>query len=277
MIGYAAIAKSMSDSSDLTSFRNFLALNYQNLLYLQAELTHLEELWRRTEWDIQGSPDNDKREKAPHDWAKLQKDEEAWAQFTQLRGKLKEYNEALIQQHMISHFDKPSKQSLKALNHILDDNSKAAVLIGKDHKTWSDKETLKDLVTVGPVERLDMISRFLVRLYLALKYKVLGRFFHESRGVVRFESSQLLLPTKVPSVVLSSLLPIAAISVLCLVQSTWRRLLILAGFTSTFSLVLSLISAESKRSELFSVTAAFTAVLVVFIGTNTEKVETASS
>ncbi|KAI1803427.1 hypothetical protein F4811DRAFT_524780 [Daldinia bambusicola] len=257
MIGYAAIAKSMSDSSDLTSFRNFSALNYQNLLYLQAELTHLEDLWRKTEWETQRSSDKDKRDKAPHDWAELQKDEEAWAQFTQLRSKLKEYNEALIQQHMISHFEKPSKQSLKVLNHILDDNSKAAFLIGKDHKTWSEKETSKDLVTVGPVESLDMISQFLVRLYLALKYNVLGRFFHESHGVVHFEGSQLLLPTKVLSVVLSSLLPVAAISVLYLVQSMWRRLLILAGFTSAFSLVLSLISAESKRLELFSATAAY--------------------
>ncbi|KAK6952447.1 hypothetical protein Daesc_006984 [Daldinia eschscholtzii] len=270
MIGYAAIAKSMSDSSDLTSFRNFSALNYQNILYLQAELTHLEDLWRKREWEIEHSSDKDKRERSPHDWAELQKDEEAWTQFVQLRSKLKEYNEALIQQHMISHFEKPSKQSLKVLNHILDDDSKASFLIGKDHKTWSDKETLKDLITVGPVESLDMISQFLVRLYLTLKYNVLGKFFQENDNIIHFEGSQLLLPTKVLSVVLSSLLPIAAISVLYLVQSMWRRLLILAGFTSAFSLVLSLINAESKRSELFSATAAFTAVLVVFIGTNTD-------
>ncbi|KAI1655916.1 hypothetical protein F4813DRAFT_365737 [Daldinia decipiens] len=257
MIGYAAIANLMSNSSDLTLLRSFSSLNYQNILYLQAELTHLEQLWREKEAEIQNSTKEDMRERSPHDWAELQKDAEVWAQFLQLRNKLKEYNEALIQQHTVAHFEKPSKRSLKVLNHILDDNSKRVFLIGKECTTWSDAEISSDLVTVGPVEKLDKISLFLVELYLSLKYKALGTFFQESDDIVRFEGSQLLLPTKVLSVVLSSLLPIAAISVLYLVQSMWRRLLILAAFTSAFSLVLSLINADSKRSELFSATAAY--------------------
>lgn len=49
-------------------------------------------------------------------------------------------DEALIQQHIVAHFEKPSKRSLKVLNHILDDNSKRVFLIGKEYTTWSDAE-----------------------------------------------------------------------------------------------------------------------------------------
>ncbi|KAI1392442.1 uncharacterized protein F4822DRAFT_441404 [Hypoxylon trugodes] len=268
MSGYAAIAKRISISSDLTSFRSFSALNYQNILYLQAELTHLEEAWRNTENDTLQSTDENKRSLHPHDWAELQKDTETWDQFKKLRHKLKEYNEALIQQHAISHFEKPSRRSLRALNHILDDNSKNEYLLGKDSKTWTDEETSKDLVTVGPVEKLDRISLILVKFYLVLTYKILGRFSQAKDDIVHLEDSSLLYPTKVLSVTLSSLLPIAAISVLYAVHSMWRRLLILAAFTSAFSIILSLITTNSKRLELFAATATFSAVLVVFIGTN---------
>jgi hypothetical protein len=40
--GHAKIAKLMSETSELAIFRRFSNLNLQNLLYLQAELMHLE-------------------------------------------------------------------------------------------------------------------------------------------------------------------------------------------------------------------------------------------
>lgn len=71
MIGYAAIASRMSNSSDLTLLRSFSSLNYQNILYLQAELTHIEQLWREKKVEIQNSTNEDMRERSPHDWAEL--------------------------------------------------------------------------------------------------------------------------------------------------------------------------------------------------------------
>ncbi|OTA65856.1 hypothetical protein K449DRAFT_420569 [Hypoxylon sp. EC38] len=255
MSGYAAIAKRMSSGSDLTSFRNFSTLNYQNILYLQAELTHLESSWREKEKEIQKEADIDNKNRSPYDWAQLQKNGEAWDNFLRLREKLKEYNETLIQQHIISHFEKPSKRSLKALNHILDDASKSEYLLGKDSTTWSNAETVRDLVTVGPVEKLDRISIILTRLYLTMVYKVFGKFSQKKDDIIHLEDSALLFPTRVLSVALSSLLPVAAISVLYVVHSMWRRLLILAAFTSAFSVILSLITAKSGRLELFAATA----------------------
>ena len=40
--GYAKIATLMSSRGEFAIFRNFRNLNVQNLLYLQAEITHLD-------------------------------------------------------------------------------------------------------------------------------------------------------------------------------------------------------------------------------------------
>ena len=43
MEGYAKLAQLMGTFDDFAIFRSFKALNYQNLLYLQAEIIHLDE------------------------------------------------------------------------------------------------------------------------------------------------------------------------------------------------------------------------------------------
>jgi len=71
---------------------------------------------------------------------------------------------------------------------------------------------------------------------------------------------------------LSSLIPIAAIIVLSLVENMRARLGIVSVFTAVFSVSLSLVT-EGKRVEIFAATAAFASVQVVFVGsTNWGKV-----
>lgn len=92
MSGYAAIAKRMSLGSDLSAVRQFSELNYRNILYLQAELTHLEDEWAKLEQAMTNDPDPNKREKIPFDWAKRQEEKAVWQQFEKMRKKLKEYS-----------------------------------------------------------------------------------------------------------------------------------------------------------------------------------------
>jgi len=66
---------------------------------------------------------------------------------------------------------------------------------------------------------------------------------------------------------LASLLPIASIVILYCVKSMWRRLLIIAGFTAAFSLVLGLVT-NGELVEVFAASAAFAAVQVVFVGSS---------
>jgi hypothetical protein len=72
---------------------------------------------------------------------------------------------------------------------------------------------------------------------------------------------------RVLSTALASLLIIAPILVLYFVTSMWRRLLIVAGFTGTFSLVLGLVT-NGELVDIFAASAAFAAVQVVFVGSS---------
>jgi hypothetical protein len=92
--GYAKIASLMSQHGELAIFRRFSQLNLQSLLYLQAELTHLEaDLKRFAERD---HADPDRADYAKYWWfmAQSKDDEEKdqWDKVLQIREKLKEYS-----------------------------------------------------------------------------------------------------------------------------------------------------------------------------------------
>jgi len=93
--GHAKVATLLSHHSELAIFRRFSKLNFQNLLYLQAELTHLEaNLKKLVDRDAQ----NPNRQQYSRDWLFLAQnddehdDREQWDKFLQIRDKLKEYS-----------------------------------------------------------------------------------------------------------------------------------------------------------------------------------------
>jgi hypothetical protein len=68
MEGYNKVAALMSTYPEFAILRSFRTLNMQNLLYLQAEITHLEaELRRRTVENIASGKSPDYQ----HDWWSL--------------------------------------------------------------------------------------------------------------------------------------------------------------------------------------------------------------
>jgi hypothetical protein len=91
MSGYAGIAQRMSTAPELGTLRSFSTLSFQRLLYLQAELTHLEKGWRETESQVDKRPDPADRYRS-HSWEDLAKDVDDWKRFQDLERKLKEYS-----------------------------------------------------------------------------------------------------------------------------------------------------------------------------------------
>ena len=96
MEGYAKVAQLMSAYDEFAILRRFKSLNLQNLLYLQAEITHLEaeldELARRDK--MRGG-----REYHASDWWSLslgenanEGDLEQWEKVLELREKLDKYS-----------------------------------------------------------------------------------------------------------------------------------------------------------------------------------------
>ena len=80
-----------------------------------------------------------------------------------------------------------------------------------------------------------------------------------------YPDREVLKVVSMATMSLASLFPIVAIVVLTFVTSRFRRLGIIVGFTLAFSFCLGLFTAASK-GEVFSASAAFAAVQVVFVG-----------
>lgn len=94
MEGYAKIASLMSHHRELAIFRRFGTFNLQNLLYLQAELTHLEKDLKELAEKDQADPNRLFYTKYWYSLAHSEDDEEKeqWEKVLQIREKLTEYS-----------------------------------------------------------------------------------------------------------------------------------------------------------------------------------------
>lgn len=121
----------------------------------------------------------------------------------------------------------------------------------------------EDLIKIVPDPNKEVFSRFLGDKFgfhfLSSKErrKVLGVFpDHRIRRI-----------TRVVAVVLSSTLPILSIVILYFVQSTNIHIGLIIVFSVLFSAVVALVS-DARNSEVMAATAAYAAVLVVFVSGN---------
>ena len=94
MEGHAKVAQLMSRYPELAIVRRFGHLNMQNLLYLQAELVHLEAEYRLLAEQSQLNPDRLDHAK---DWFSLSQSDDMpehqqWGKILDIRKKLKEYS-----------------------------------------------------------------------------------------------------------------------------------------------------------------------------------------
>jgi hypothetical protein len=89
--GYPAIADVMVEHPDFMIFQRFRVLNAKNLLYLQAEICHIEAEMKKRELQWKLAADHSTSYRL-NDWPLLTKDEKYLQWVHKLRVLLKEYS-----------------------------------------------------------------------------------------------------------------------------------------------------------------------------------------
>ncbi|CAN9150506.1 unnamed protein product [Alternaria sp. RS040] len=123
--GYPGLAKLLAQDLNEWSgiFKQFAELNVRNLLYMQAELLCLEqELEAITHVDENGN-DPTTKNFARSVWEmKKAPDSPQWDKILEIRKKLREYNDCLLQQARVSKLDRAQVSDSRWLRYWLQHN-----------------------------------------------------------------------------------------------------------------------------------------------------------
>lgn len=180
--GYEEVAQFMSAHDEFAILRRFRALNMKNLLYLQAEILHLEE-------DLSDLATRDAelpgRRYHGRDWWSLangqdEGDREQWAKVLHLRETLATYNDAVLKQAQFTRLEDPSRHDLDLVRDWLQRPSMGNFpLLGLDRKTW-DKDHETDLVALRPRRQSDFFSNWVIENIVPKFHHFIGARFKAS-------------------------------------------------------------------------------------------------
>ncbi|KAF2268994.1 hypothetical protein CC78DRAFT_606858 [Lojkania enalia] len=276
MTGYSNLASLMGAYPETAVFRRFGTLNAQNLLYYQAELTHLElRLKRIAKADAESGHQD--RTIYDRDWQTLSESEqvpggnpEQWRAVLDIRRTLKEYSKLILKA------ETPNSQDLKFLKIWMKDPKMGNVyLLGSDSDIW-EKPDMADIVVLRRRENQSPISRILSDSFLHWYHHRFGWRFRKPKSstihanTVEYSQQTVLQISALIGTICASVLPVVATVVLYYVSSMAARLAIIGAFTVLFSAALGLLT-NGRVIEIFSATAAFAAVQVVFVGTTSNQ------
>ncbi|EPE26349.1 hypothetical protein GLAREA_02261 [Glarea lozoyensis ATCC 20868] len=272
MAGYPKVAHLMATQEEFAILRRFRVLNMQKLLYLQAEISHLE-----AELNQLATRDETHADRQYHakDWWSLshgegENDSEQWLKFLELSKKLDFYNDAVLKHAALARLEQPRKYDLDFLRSWFRRPGMGSFpLLGIDRESWDPKNE-DDLIAIRPRAAPDIFSKWLTEGIVPFYHRIIGKRFKEQlpdtigTGIYHYKESSLELRLGIMATVVASVLPICSVVVLYFIKSNNLRLGLLAVFSAIFSLALALMT-NARRIEVFAATAAFAAVNVVFL------------
>ncbi|KAI1445732.1 hypothetical protein F5Y02DRAFT_98910 [Annulohypoxylon stygium] len=274
--GYSRLASLMGAHPEVATFRRFGTLNALNLLYMQAELTSLENaLYKQVKSDSESG--HFERSIYHRDWQTLSESITAedgnslqWQTMLKVKDKLSEYNQAIYLQHMIANFEPPNEQDFKFLQTWMKTPSMGNVyLLGADSDTWENYDAA-ELICLKPSMTNSLMARFCANTLVKWYHHLAGYRFKKPdtldihHNTVNYSQEGTLRFSILIGTVFASLLPVASIAVLYSLDNMTTRLIVTGVFTAIFSLGLGLLT-NVRMVEIFSATAAFAAVQVVFV------------
>ncbi|KAI0156186.1 hypothetical protein BJ166DRAFT_594381 [Pestalotiopsis sp. NC0098] len=274
LVGYMKLADFMSSKPDAAIFRRFRLLNMIHLLRLQAELQDLEdslnEAWREDKCA------DGHRPRFCADFSTMrqyvEEDSEQMETLEKIGKKLEEYYGALHNALPLERATTPSQQDLKFLRLWLERAKFGdGFLEGIEAGTWQQDDFEYMSLKSAPADTTqDWLAKLLSGKALEVYNRYIGRYSKDEEkildGRIRYYAPEKIKRAGDGIVVaLSAVLPTLAILVLYFVKDMIQRIGLVILFTAVFAIAMAVFTG-AKKIEIFSATAAFAAVEVVYIG-----------
>ncbi|KAJ5988573.1 hypothetical protein N7481_003783 [Penicillium waksmanii] len=276
--GFPSLAQFIANDYDHTTFifKRFDQLSARNLLYLQSELADLQAL--QDKYDREDIKTSWEAKEGRRDWEKFKsradltngefpEDQKRMELALNIRKTLKEYKKAILLDSALLSLPRPSKRTYEALkNHshiqnLCDENSsRVPILQGNSETIYDDHDDLLSLVR-PPGE--DRISSFL-RDHCSVLFMDRKRKRRGNSPIAYLSSNRITAIATILNIVLAAAMLFGSIFNLYYVKGPNKRLSILAAYTVVFSLFVGLLT-NARRAEVFAASAAYAAVLVVFV------------
>ena len=245
-------------------YKRFDRLATRNLLYLQGKLSDLEQRQAALDENILTHGDTTSKEGATswQDLAELariderKKESEMMSLTLEIQRTLQVYHDALRSYNGVLSLSEPAPITLKGLKSF---RTSLRGTLRKESSHVLDDET--DLVALGPLAKQDRLTAFVLE-HCAWLFTT-DQATPEGTAYVRAKTLARIVTLL--SVLLAAVLLIGAVAALNYAPNQKVRLALVATFTIAFASTVVLLS-SAGRSEVFVATAAYAAVLVVFIG-----------
>ncbi|KAH7324249.1 hypothetical protein B0I35DRAFT_423794 [Stachybotrys elegans] len=267
--GFPSLSAFIASDRDNTAaiFKRFRRLAARNLLLLQSELAELEAKLDAFDQQDQESLESLQTLRNWEDYkAKNDHDSERIKLLLDVRAKMNEYREALISESAISLLPPPDRRTLKAFRTNFfhgppGDGRSFPMLGGYSSSLYDDTE---DLVVLHTSEPPDRLTTFVQDYFGYLFTEKAGHGDIVSPLVGYASGKRIAMFISILSIVLAALLLVGAILILHRTESEDLKLGLVALFTIIFAATIGLLT-NARKAEVFGATAAYAAVLVVFV------------
>lgn len=261
---YPSFSGFIASDTELSLFRRFDRLSSRNLLYLQSEIFDLQT-------QLEGFDQEDYNEKSgdvilsAKCWETFAaraeehpRENERMETIRRIRVAMKEYQEALVLRSQVLKLQRPGDRVFGVFSKWF---STRNPFVGYGKLLLEEQN---DFVALGVIEEQDRLSKIIHDF--GGKF-LPGRWDTSSKEVKYYSEGMVHKVIAGISIVMAALLLEGAIVALYLVTNPRIRLGLIALFMVLFALGIGLLS-NAKRSEMFAATAAYAAILVVFVSGN---------
>ena len=273
--GFATLSALQSSDVDVQIYRRFSNLASRNLACLQSELVALEaEIAALDEADLINARDTPNgwmdRDLSARCWEVMERDAKdpsndlavlRMSLVRRLRALMAEYQDALLRQSRVLELEKPAARSKGAFKEWFARNRP---LVGHSYDLLDSQAAQRDLVALRTSPDQDRLTAFL-QDHAGFFFTSKKRDDYTWEGITYFPETAIHVIVSVVSVLITAMLLVGAIVALYYARSPGLKLGLVALFTTVFAAGIGLLT-NARKAELYAATAAYAAVLVVYVG-----------